>query len=66
MGLCLCVYSTDLEGVFPADVVVDRQHGDVEAGQQDTTQNALLLLIYRTEDEKNPHIWFIMSIQALE
>lgn len=34
-----------LEGVFPADVVIHRQHGDVETGQQDTSQDAVLLLI---------------------
>jgi hypothetical protein len=38
----------------------------VEAGQQDTTQDALLLLICGTEGEKNRHIWFRMSTQALE
>ena len=41
-----------LEGVLLADVVVHRQHGDVEAGQQDATQDALLLIICTTEEER--------------
>lgn len=38
-----------LEGVFPADVVIDRQHGDVKAGQQDTSQDAVFFLICSKE-----------------
>lgn len=34
-----------LEGVFPADVVVHRQHGDVKTGQQYTSQDAILFFI---------------------
>lgn len=36
---------TDLKGIFSVDVVVHRQHGDVEAGQQNAAQYPLLFLI---------------------
>lgn len=36
---------TDLKGIFPVDVVVHRQHGDVEAGQQNAAEYPLLFLI---------------------
>lgn len=41
---------SDLEGVFPGYVVIHRQHGDVEAGQEDTSQDSLFLLIWRHKD----------------
>ena len=42
-----------LKGVFPADVVVHGQHGDVKAGQQDTSQDVVLFLICTWEIEKS-------------
>lgn len=41
---------SDLEGVFPAYVVIHGQHGDVEAGQEDTSQDSLFLLICRHKE----------------
>lgn len=38
-------YVSDLEGIFPAYVVVHGQHGDVEAGQEDTSQDSFFFLI---------------------
>lgn len=42
-----------LEGILLADVVVHRQHGDVKTGQQDTSQDAVLFLIYRNNKAKS-------------
>lgn len=36
---------TDLKGIFSVDVVVHGQHGDVEAGQQNAAEDALLFLV---------------------
>lgn len=38
-----------LESVFLVDVVVHRQHGDVETGQQNTSQDVVFFLICTTE-----------------
>lgn len=43
------IHAFYLEGVFPADVVIHGQHGDVKAGQQDTSQNAVFFLICSEE-----------------
>ena len=43
--------SVYLEGIFPADVVIHWQHGDVKAGQQDTSQDVVLFVICSNERE---------------
>lgn len=42
---------TDLEGIFPVDVVVHRQHGHTEARQEDAAKNPLLLFVCRDKNE---------------
>lgn len=37
--------STDLEGIFPVDVVVDRQNRYMKARQEDAAEDTLLFLI---------------------
>lgn len=45
----------DLEGVLPADVVVHRQHGYVETGQENASQNSLFLVIYKKTHMDTPY-----------
>lgn len=44
---------TDLKGIFSVDVVVHRQHGDVEAGQQNAAKYPLLFLICTGKQNKS-------------
>lgn len=44
---------TDLKGIFSVDVVVHRQHWDVEAGQQNAAKYPLLFLICTGKQNKS-------------
>ena len=50
-----------LEGVLPADVVIHGQHGDVEAGQEDASQDAFLFVVCTTEEEEEQYIFITME-----
>jgi hypothetical protein len=43
---------TDLEGVFPVNVVVHREHGNMETGQEDAAQYPLFFLICMSRQNK--------------
>lgn len=61
-----CQKRFHLEGIFPADVVIHRQHGDVKTGQQDTSQDAIFFLICSKKKVKLSSVNILQYILQLQ
>lgn len=57
-GMKMC---SDLKGIFPVNVIIHRQHGYVEAGQENASEYSFLFFICREKRSKimQQIFWFV-------